>query len=131
MAGYAAYASKASLDWLLGGATPTRPAAWGMGLSGGVPSSTSGSEVGTGSGWSRQTAIFGAAASPAGTASNATAMTFGTGATALSCTGVQLWDTLAATAGNMLMYGTLATARTLGVGDSLVFAVGAVIASLA
>lgn len=130
MAGMAAYAAKAQLDWLLGGASPTRPAAWGVGLSGGVPSSTSGSEVGTGSGWSRQTVGFAAAASPAGSASNTVAMTFGAGLTALSATGVQIWDTLAATAGNMLMYGTLATARTLGVGDSLVFASGALVATL-
>lgn len=45
--------------------------------------------------------------------------------------GLQIWDTAAAVGGNMLMYGTLATARTLGVGDSLVFNAGAIVTTLA
>jgi len=126
MANIAAYAQKAMLDWVLGGASPTQPAARFVGLSLGNPSSVSGSEVSTGSGYARQTGIFGAAASPAGSASNATAMTFGPFSSAQSISGLQVWDTgLSANSGNMLWYGLLATARTVGVGDSLVFAVGA------
>jgi hypothetical protein len=40
-----------------------------------------------------------------------------------------LKDTVA-TGGNVIWYGTLATARTLGVGDSLVFAVGSLTITL-
>ncbi len=131
MAGISAYAEKAILDWVLGGAVPTRPAAWGIGLTIGVPSSTSGSEVGTGSGWTRQSLIMPAASSPAGTVANPTpALTFGPALTAATFSGLQIWDTMAATAGNMLFYGTLATPRTLGVGDSLVIAIGALIITL-
>ena len=90
------------LDWVCGGATPTRPTNWGVGLSLGAPSSTSGSEVGTGSGWTRQTCPFPAASSPAGSVSNSAAMTFGPGLTAATFSGIQLWDTMAVTAGNML-----------------------------
>jgi hypothetical protein len=130
MAGVSAYGEKAMLDWILGGAAPTRPTAWAVGLSLGAPSSVSGSEVATGSGWTRQPATFAAAASPAGSATNVNAMTFGAGLTAATFTGLQLWDNTAAAAGNMLWYGTLATVRTLGVGDSLVIAAGALTITL-
>lgn len=129
MAGIAAYAEKAMLDWVLGGATPTRPGAWSVNLSLGAPTSVSGSEIATGSGWSRQTAVFSAASSPAGSSVNSGAMTFGPALTAAVFSGLQVWDTVA-TGGNMLWYGTLATPRTLGVGDSLVIAAGALTVTL-
>lgn len=136
MANIAAYLEKALLDWTLGGATPTRPtaASVAVGLSLGVPASTSGSEMVLGSGYSRQLCgSFGAAASPGGSATNTAAMTFGPFSSAYSITGIQIWDTSTATVniGNMLFYGTLATARTVGVGDSLVIASGALTAAIA
>lgn len=130
MAGIAAYAEKAMLDWVLLGATPTRPGAMSVNLSLGAPTSVSGSEIATGSGWSRQTCVFSAASSPAGSSVNSGAMTFGPALTAAVFSGLQVWDTVA-TGGNMLWYGTLATPRTLGVGDSLVIAPGALTVTLA
>jgi hypothetical protein len=132
MAAIGAFAEKLALDFLLRGATAGLPAAWGVGLSLGVPTSVSGSEITTGSGYARITASFGAAASPAGSATNATAMTFGPFSSAASITGIQVWDTvLSLNSGNMLWYGTLTTARTVGPGDSLVIAAGALIITLA
>lgn len=132
MANVGAFAEKLALDFLLRSATAGIPAAWGVGLSLGVPSSTSGSEIATGSGYSRITASFGAAASPGGSATNATAMTFGPFSSAASITGIQVWDTvLSANSGNMIFYGTLTTPRTVGVGDSLVVASAALTISLA
>ena len=129
MAAVSAYAEKAILDWLLGGATPTRPTAWAVGLSLGVPSSTSGSEITTGSGYARQTVVMPAAASPAGSVTNTASMSFGPFSGAASITGIQVWDTiLTLNSGNMLMMGTLATARTVGIGDSLIIASGALTA---
>ncbi len=130
MAAIGAYAEKAMLDWVLGGATPTRPASWGVGLSVGTPTSVSGSEIATGSGYTRQVVAFAAAASPAGSASNTGAMTFGPFSTGCTVQALQVWDTTAATAGNMLWYGLLATARTLGAGDSLVINAGALTITL-
>ena len=131
MAAFGAYAQKAMLDWLFGGATPTQPATRAIGLSLGAPTSLSMSEIGTASGYSVQTVgTWGAAASPAGSVSNATAATFGPFSSAQSISGVFVKDTVA-TAGNMLVYGTLATARTVAIGDSLVIAVGALTISLA
>lgn len=132
MANVAAFAEKLALDFLLRGATAGLPAAWAVGLSLGAPTSVSGSEITTGSGYARQTASFAAAASPAGTASNATAMTFGPFSGGASISGIQVWDTLLSlNSGNMLWYGTLTTPRTVGVGDSLVIAAGALTISLA
>jgi len=89
--------------------------------------------MGTTSGYTRKTAGFSAAASPAGTAKLATAITFGPFQTAYSITGVQVWDTLgvAVDAGNMLWYGNLAAARTVASGDSLVFAVDSMTIAMA
>lgn len=131
MAGIAAYLEKAMLDWSLNAQAATRPVAWGVGLSLGIPSSVSGSEIATGSGMTRQTLQMAAAASPAGSCSNTNAMTFGPILSSATVSGLQVWDTGGPTGGNMLWYGTLTTARALNAGDSLVFSPGALIITLA
>src|SRR5215467_12453126 len=122
---FSAYARKATLDWLLGGAAATRPTTRFVGLSFGTPTSVSGSE-GSWSGYARQAFAAGAAASPAGSASNTTAVTFTASAavTASAIKGFQIWDTnLGTNSGNMLYYGTLSTSQTMVSGDSLSFAI--------
>lgn len=131
MANVSAFAEKLALDFLLNAVAAGRPAAWGLGVSLGAPSSTSMSEIATGSGFNRATITFAAAASPAGTITNNAAVTFGPASAAATITGIHIWDTPAATAGNPLFYGTLATIRTLAAGDSLVIASGALTCSLA
>jgi len=93
---------------------------WGIGLSIGPPSSVSGSEIGTASGYARQSAFFNAAAQ--GSIINSQGVTFGPFSTQATISGIQVWDTVttAANGGNMLWYGTLATAQTVVVGASLV-----------
>ena len=131
MSNIAQYGSKAMLDWISGGASPTRPATYGVGLSLGSPTSVSGSEVGTASGYTVQTVSFCAASTPtgSGTVTNQNAMTFGPFSTAQSISGLIVKDTLA-TAGNLLWYGTLTSARTVSIGDSLVIAAGALTITL-
>lgn len=125
MANISANLQKLMLDWTLGGAAATQPAnRWG-GLAVGTPTSVSGSEMGTLSGYSRVTALFGAAASPAGSASNTAAMSFGPFSSNGSALGVQLWDGSPVGSSNMLYYGTLLTNRTFIPGDILVFSAGA------
>jgi len=134
MAGIGLWAQKNMLDWVLvNGATPTRPPGIFCGLAIGAPASTSSSEVATASGYTRQTAIFGAAGTPAGSgsASNATAMTFGPFSSSQAITGLFLADTVSSGAGNMLWFGNLTTARTPLPGDSLVIAAGALQITLA
>lgn len=118
------------LDWVLLGATPTRPGAMGVNISLGSPSSVSASEIALGSGITRQTVSFAPAASPAGSASNTVAMTFGPVSGACSVSGISIWDTASSTNGSYLWYGLLSTVRTLGIGDSLVIASGALTITL-
>ena len=130
MANISAYLEKAYLDWCLQGATPSRPSALWAGLAAGTPTLTAGSEIGTLTGYSRVTALFGAAASPQGSASNTAAMTFGPFSSVGSILGLQLWDGSPVGSSDMLWYGTLQTARTILVGDSLVVAAGALLITL-
>jgi hypothetical protein len=130
MANISAYLQKAMLDWVLGGATPTQPGSRLAALSQGIPTSVSASELSPLSAYTRQTALFGAAASPAGSASNTAAMTFGPFASSGVVQGLVIFDTTAFTAGNQLWYGSLLTARTALSGDQLVVAAGALIITL-
>lgn len=130
MANISSYLQKAMLDWVLGGATPTQPASRLAALSMGTPTTVSASELSPLSAHTRQTALFGAAASPAGSASNTAAMTFGPFSSSGVVQGLVIFDTTAFTAGNMLWYGTLLTARTTLVGDTLVVAAGGLIITL-
>ena len=130
MAALSAYMEAQYLNWCLGGAAGTQPAARWAGLAVGTPTYTGGSEMGTLTGYSRITALFGAAASPQGSASNTAAMTFGPFSSVGSALGIQLWDGSPVASSDMLWYGTLATARTFGIGDSLVVLAGALTLTL-
>lgn len=130
MANISAYLAKQTLDWHFGGAAATQPAARWAGLAWGAPTSVGGSELNTSIGYSRLTALFGAAASPAGSASNTAAMTFGPFSSIMSILGLHLWDGSPVGSSNMLWYGTLATHRTVAPGDSLVVAPGALVTTL-
>ena len=103
---------------------------WGIGLSLGVPSSISGSEIGTASGYARQTAQFDQATN--GSIINTLGITYGPFTNQATVQGIQIWDTVTtlANGGDMLWYGTLATAQTVQVGASLVLASGALTISL-
>ena len=132
MANISCYAEKAMLDWVLGGAAVTQPGTHFVGLATVVPSSTAGSEIAAGTGYTRQAASFSAAQSPAGSAVNQLAMTFGPFSGALTLSGITVWDTqLGANSGNLLWYGTLASARALGAGDSFVVPAGSLLITLA
>jgi len=123
MTGISDYNEKVMMDYVCLGATPTRPAGNGVGLSIATPNASSGSEIATGSGYARQSPTFAACASPAGTVSNASNMSFGPFSSGCTVQGVTVWDQTA-TGGNLLWYGQLATARTLGAGDSLTINAG-------
>lgn len=131
MSAISAYLGKQTLDWIAGGAAATQPANRWAGLAVGTPNSTGGSEMGTLTGYSRMTALFGAAASPAGSASNTAAMTFGPFSSIGSALGMQLWDGSPVASSNMLLYGTLQTARTFAPGDSLIISAGSLTITIA
>jgi hypothetical protein len=71
-----------------------------------------------------------AAASPAGSASNTAAMTFGPFSSIGTAQGVFVCDTTSINSGNIWFYGTLATARTVAPGNLLAILPGALIIAL-
>jgi hypothetical protein len=77
---------------------------------------------------------FGAAGTPtsSGTVSNASAITFGPFSSAQSISGIVVFDTVTTSvnSGNILWQGLLATARTIGIGDSLVLPTGSLLLTL-
>jgi hypothetical protein len=134
MANIAAYMQAGMLNWCLLGATPTRPAAVYCGLSLTAPTSVAPNEVASASGYTRQSAGFAAAATPAGSgsASNSAAMTFGPFSSSAVMSGLFLIDNnTASLSTNMLWFGTLATVRTPLAGDSIIIAAGALSITLA
>lgn len=130
MANVGSYAEILALNFLMNTATATRPVAWGIGLSTGVPSSVSGSEIGTASGYARQSGFFGTAA--AGSLINTAAVTYGPWSNQATVSGITIWDTVttAANGGDMLWYGTFATAQTVLAGQYIVINSGALTISL-
>jgi hypothetical protein len=112
MANIGAHAAKQMLDWVLGGAAATQPSSRLVALTQG------------------QTLTMGAANSPAGSASNQNAMTFGPFSSNCSILGCLVYDTISINSGNIWWYGTLLTARTLLANDSLLINSGGLIITL-
>jgi hypothetical protein len=111
----------ALLDWAMGGTSPTRPTARHVGLLTAAPTDAGGGTEVSGSGYSRQAATFGAAA--AGATSNDSALTFtAAGGSWGTVTHIGIYSD--STAGNLLWWGPLTASKTVGDGDSLVFAAG-------
>ncbi len=131
MANISIYGQQAMLNWILGGAAVVSPAMRAVALSSPFPNSTAGSEIGTASGYTRQTVTFGTCVTPAGSVSNINACTFGPFLSTGVISGAAVWDTAAVGAGTMIWYGSLATARTIAaVGDFIVLNPGALIITL-
>ncbi len=132
MANIGAWGAAAMLDWVLGGSAPTRPSSRLVALSTATPTSVSASgEYQTNSGYARQTVLFGPAASPAGSASNTAAMTFGPFSSSNAIQGMLIYDTISVNSGSIWWYGTLLTARTVLPGDTLFVSAGGLIVTLA
>lgn len=132
MANISAYLQKAYLDWALLGATPTRATACWAALATQAPTSAAINEIPVASGYTRVTALFAAASSPIGSATNSAAMTFGPFSSAnIPIVGLLIMDERTANGNNIMWYGNLQTARTAQVGDSLVVAAGALVISIA
>jgi hypothetical protein len=133
MANIGLYAEKNMLDWSLKVSQPATPANVYVGLSLAAPSSAASSEVGVGSGYTRQSMVFAGAATPAGSASasNSTAVTFGTFSTSAVISGIFLADTVSSAAGSMLWFGNVATLRTPLAGDTVSLPAGFLTITLA
>lgn len=117
------YAEKAVLDWLMGGATPTRPSAHYIALYTAAPSDSGGGTEVSGSGYTRQAATFDAASTPGGTTSNSAAVNFtASGGDWGTITHMGIFD--ASSGGNLLWHGSLTASKLIQDGDTLSFAIG-------
>ena len=130
MTGLTTYSSVQLLDWHLGGKAATQPTTRACGLSLGTPSSVSASEMATGEGVTRQLLTYNSAVAAGQSANNSNAFTFGPFSSARTVIGLSIWDHGTSGNGNFWWWGTLATARTLGIGDSLVFNAGSLVHTL-
>ena len=119
------FTQKALLDWVLQGATPTRPGKTYIQWATASPRTDSAFD---GPFSPRMTVTFGGAASPAGTASNIAAVT-GTATAAATAVGWNLYDD--SVAGNRLAYGTLTANVGCKSADNPAFAAGALRVTLA
>jgi hypothetical protein len=115
------YAEKKLLDHLLGTASYTMSTTIHLALYTSAPTdSSAGTEV-TGGSYARQPATFDAVTSGAGSTTNDTNIDFA-GMPACTVVAVAVCD--AVTGGNILVYGTLTTAKTLDAGDILRISAG-------
>ena len=132
MAAASAYMAKVLLDYSFGGAAAVQPGSRFCALFSGIPTSVYfyGSELNTIMGYTRLTTLWGAAASPAGSASNTAALTFGPFSSQEPIVAAGIMDAGIFSAGNNVVFGTLATARTVNPGDTLIFAAGALLATM-
>lgn len=127
------YAEKALNDWLMGGATPTRPTARNVALYTTLPGEdgTGGVEVSTGTwtNYARQAATFGAAASGTGLCSNSADIDFGTATTTgdVTLVGFGIFDH----AGNLLIRKAFASNQIVQNGNPVKFAAAALTFAIA
>lgn len=130
MAQLSDFAEKLLLDWMMTTGSATRPTAWFLSLYTAAPNDAGGGTEVSGNGYARQSITFPAATSPAGTTSNSNAIEFtASGGSWGTITHVAIHT--ASTGGDMLWHGPLSTARTIGDGEKLSFAVGSVTLTLA
>jgi len=113
------YLENKLLDHFLGTTTFTKPAAVYIGLYSVSPTDAGGGTEISGGSYARQSAAFTAAAS--GATSNSANIDF-TGMPAVTVVAIGVHD--AASAGNLLLWGTLTTNKTTDAGDTLRIATG-------
>ena len=113
------------LDWVCGGANPTRPASRWISFATGSPNDAGASD---GPFQSRVTCTFAAAASPTQSATNANAMSLATATAAATVVGWNLWNSSAG--GVRLAYGTATAAIGCKSGDNVVIGAGALVITL-
>jgi hypothetical protein len=121
MANLSDWAENAALDWLMGGATPSRPSARYLALFTAAPSDAGGGTEMSGGGYARQAVTCGAASG--GTCSNTNAPSFTiSGVDPAAFTHIGIFD--AVTTGNLIWHGPLTASKDLGDGDTINFAIG-------
>ena len=120
MSSFTDYTENLVLTWLLTTGSATRPTAWYVGLFTAAPSDTGGGTEVSGSGYARaSTGTISVSGTNPTTATNDAAIEFAaaSGGNWGNITHAAIFD--ASTAGNMLAWAELSTARTINDGDVL------------
>ena len=111
------------MDWLMTTGTATRPTVWYLALYTAAPSDSGGGTEVSGSGYSRQSVSFDAAASPGGTTSNSNTVSFtASGGNFGIITHIGIHT--ASTGGSLLWHGSMSASKTIDDGDTLEFSIG-------
>lgn len=118
------YGQKAVLDYLLGGATPTRPGALWISFATGTPNADGASDGPVNSRMSLDMAAAQSGGATAGSATNRSARSNASATAACNVFGWNLWD--AAAAGNRLAYGTMTAAFSVTSGSNILMSAGRV-----
>ncbi len=120
------YAEKALLDWCFGGQAVTQPAQRWISFATGSPNAAGASD----GPWNTRVSIrMGAAASPAGSLSLATAASLATATVAATALGFNIWDSTVG--GTRLAYGTCTAAIGCKSGDNIQIGAGSLIITIA
>jgi hypothetical protein len=109
---------KAVLDWMLGGATPTRPTTWWIDFATGTPNTSGGSSGPI----PRKTVTFAAANSPQMSATLVAAVTC-TATAAATVVGWNLWGSSAG--GTRIAFGSITSSQASASGGLFSFGAGA------
>ncbi len=131
------FMAKQTLDWTLGVtvATPSQPIANFVGLASiAINSQATTGEWATTLGYSRVSGNMAPSSTPAGSAisSNSASFVFGPVSAGVSASGIFLSDTVSSGVNGTFQYwGSLAVAKTLASGETLIFGVGALTITLA
>jgi hypothetical protein len=122
MAGKGDWAENATLDWLLGGSSPTRPTARYIAFHTADPTDVGTTGEQTTNGFTRTAITFGAASGGSSANTSTVDLTISGGSTAI--THWSIWD--ASSGGNLIFTGAATTGRTYATGDHLTVAAGAI-----
>lgn len=128
MASLSDWSEIALLDWLNGGASPTRPTTRHLALFTAAPNDAGGGTEVSAGGYARQAVTFAAAASGA-TANDAPVSFTASGAGYGTVTHIGIFS--ASSGGNLLWHGAMTASRTVNDGDTLTFATGDIDCTLA
>ena len=128
---FTTYGENLLLNWVFTTGSATRPTAWFVGLHTADPTETGATAemiVGTDADYIRQAVTLGASTTGSSASTSQVVFTPAVAAGSYTVTHVSIWT--AATSGNCLMYGTLATSRTISNASPLTFEIGEIIAAL-
>jgi len=128
---FTTYGENLLINWAFNVDSVTRPTAWFVAIHTADPTETGATAemvVGTDADYVRQAVTMGTSSSGSSASTTQVVFTPAAAAGTYAVTHVSIWD--AATVGNCIMYGALATPRSISNASPLTFEIGEIIAAL-